>query len=69
MNACVCGHAVEEHPHFEACEGEVHVSASLNPDGDEGVIEPCLCAVYEPEIDDEREIVDNGEIDDEEENR
>ena len=38
MNACACGHAVEEHPNYEACEGEVGS-------------ERCRCVHYEEDPD------------------
>ena len=38
MNACACGHSVEEHPHYEACVGTVEY---------DGTDEPCRCVCYE----------------------
>jgi hypothetical protein len=38
VNACICGHSVEEHPKGGACEGTVTYR---------GKEEPCRCAIYE----------------------
>ena len=38
MNACVCVHAVEEHPNYAECEGEIEY---------EGKTERCRCVHYE----------------------
>ena len=40
MNACICGHAVEDHPHYGNCVGV------LIEDGS-GSEEPCRCVHYE----------------------
>ena len=38
MNACVCGHAVEDHPFYGACLGDVEIN---------GKARRCRCVHYE----------------------